>query len=102
MMVMAYGSVKLPNLQLPSFDGNVLQFQEFWDTFIATVEKNPTLSPVQKLSYLKERLRGRALDTIKGLNICDFNYEVAKELIYSKFGSKQTVLDAHYVALTLS
>jgi hypothetical protein len=44
---------KLPDLKLPTFSGNVLEFSSFWDTFRSVVDKNEELEPSQKLSYLK-------------------------------------------------
>ena len=43
---------KLPKLQLKSFDGNVLNFQTFWDTFDSAVNKNENLDDVTKFNYL--------------------------------------------------
>jgi len=44
--------IRLPKLPLPTFDGQPLQWQSFWDAFTAAVDSNPGLSPGQKLNYL--------------------------------------------------
>ena len=92
-------SVKLPTLQLPVFDGNVMKYTEFWDIFKATVDGNPKLSDVEKLSYLKDRLKGKALDCIKGLPITNASYGVAKKNLQDRFGNPQQSVEAHYEAL---
>ena len=37
---------RLPKLPLPTFDGNPLEWQAFWDSFTAAVDSNPGLTPV--------------------------------------------------------
>ena len=44
--------VNLPKLQLPVFDGNLQQWQEFWDIYKATIHEQQTMPAVSKLSYL--------------------------------------------------
>ena len=44
--------VNLPKLQLPVFDGNLQQWQEFWDTYKATIHEQQTMPAVSKFSYL--------------------------------------------------
>ena len=44
--------VNLPKLQLPVFDGNLKQWQEFWDIYKATIHEQQTMPAVSKLSYL--------------------------------------------------
>ena len=51
---------RLPKLTLPTFNGNPLQWQTFWDSFTAAVDSNPTLSQVQKLNYRRAQLQGDA------------------------------------------
>ena len=35
-----WNTVKLPKLELKKFDGNILRWQEFWDTFDSTIHQN--------------------------------------------------------------
>ena len=44
--------VNLPKLQWPVFDGNLQQWQEFWDIYKATIHEQQTMPTVAKLSYL--------------------------------------------------
>ena len=52
-------TIKLPKLELPKFSGNVLKWQEVWDSFEASIHKNPNLQPVDKFIYLKAELKTR-------------------------------------------
>ena len=44
--------VNLPKLQLPVFDGNLQQWQEFWDIYKATIYEQQTMPAVSKFNYL--------------------------------------------------
>ena len=44
--------VNLHKLQLPVFDGNLQQWQEFWDIYKATIHEQQTVPAVSKFSYL--------------------------------------------------
>jgi len=57
---------RLPTLDLLRFTGNPLLWQLFWDCFEAAVHNNPSLSEVQKLSYLHTQLHGDAAHAITG------------------------------------
>ena len=49
---------RLPKLALPTFNGDPLQWQTFWDSFSAAVHCNPRLSGAQKFNYLCTQLQG--------------------------------------------
>ena len=44
--------VNLPKLQLPVFDGNLQQWQEFWDIYKVTIHEQQTMPAVSKFNYL--------------------------------------------------
>ena len=46
----------LPKLTLPMFNGEILTWQTFWDSFESSVHYNVTLTDVQKFSYLNPSL----------------------------------------------
>ena len=50
-------TVKLPKLELMKFDGNLLIWQEFLDSFDATVNRNPSLEDTDKLDAHYSKLR---------------------------------------------
>ena len=52
--------VKLPKLNLPVFNGDVLQWQSFWDQFVAAVDSTD-LPDVSKFSYLGASLEGESV-----------------------------------------
>ena len=92
-------SAKLPKLNLPKFDGTLLRWQEFWDSFGTAIHENSSLKPVDKLNYLKCSLEGRAKNCLEGLQITNENYTVAIQILQERFGDQQRVIKAHYASL---
>ena len=66
---------RLPKLTLPTFSGNPLQFQTFWDSFEAAVHNNNSLTGVQKFHYLRSQLVGDASHVIANFPLTDLSYQ---------------------------
>ena len=92
-------TIKLPKLELQKFDGNILKWQEFWDSFEASIHRNPNLQPVDKFNHLRAALKGDASVVISALELTNSNYEVAVNLLQERFGRDDLMVDAHYSAL---
>ena len=73
--------INLPKLQLPTFDGNICHWQEFWDTFKSLIHEQTNLPDVSKFSYLKSLLRGSALSAITGISMTSENYPLVIKLL---------------------
>jgi hypothetical protein len=43
-------SVKLPKLNLKKFRGDITTWSTFWDTFESAIDKNPSLSDIDKIN----------------------------------------------------
>jgi len=65
--------MKLPKLNLPTFDCNLLHWQEFWDIFDSAINQQ-NISNVSKFSYLKNSLRGAAASAVCGFSVTNDNY----------------------------
>ncbi|CAC5373097.1 unnamed protein product [Mytilus coruscus] len=70
-------NVKLPKIDIISFNGDKTKWNEFWDWFESTIEKNKQLSKIEKFNYLKSKLSGDAKHAISGLSLSNGNYDVA-------------------------
>ncbi|XP_062615533.1 uncharacterized protein LOC134277232 [Saccostrea cucullata] len=90
---------RLPKLNLPHFDGDILEWNTFWDSYESTIHRNQTLTPIQKFSYLKAQLRDAAAQTIAGFTLTNANYETAIYLLKERFGQPQKIINAHMRAL---
>ena len=90
---------RLPKLEIPVFSGEPLDWQPFWDCFAAAIDTNPSLSGVQKLSYLRAQLRGEASRVITGLPLTNLNYNHSVTLLKERYGQSQKIISAHIQAL---
>ena len=89
-------SVKLPKLDMCSFDGNKLKWSQFWDAFEITVHNNNSLSQIEKFHYLQTKVVGEAKQAIEGLALSNENYRVAVTILKERFGNTQEAVDLHY------
>ena len=46
---------KLPKIVLPKFGSEITEFRGFWDRFESAVHNNPSLSTVDKFTYVPAR-----------------------------------------------
>ena len=90
---------RLPKLTLPTFSGEPLQFQTFWDSFVAAIHNDEGLTGVQKFHYLRAQLQGDAYNVIDNLPLTDLNYEHSVALLKERFGQPYKLVDAHMNAL---
>jgi hypothetical protein len=82
-------AVELPELVMPSFDGNPLSWRQFWLDFQRKVDSQP-IDSVVKLAYLKGCLTGKALDAISGYK-GGFAYPHALEVLKRHFGNEDLI-----------
>ena len=86
---------RLPKLELPSFSGSVTEWQPFWESFETTVHTNPSLTNIQRFSYLKSQVTHKAEQCIAGLSLTNANYNQAIYLLKERFGQDQQIIDAY-------
>jgi hypothetical protein len=94
-----HGGSKLPKLKLPKFQGDVMEFQSFWDQFCALVHDDQDIPEVMKFTYLKQNLGGEAQSCLQGLAVTADNYQVAARLLQERFGRKERVIFCHLESL---
>ena len=94
-----FATSRLPKLTLPSFRGDPLTWQTFWDSFNAAIHAYPSLSEIQKFNYLKAQLQGDAARTIEGLPLTEMNYRHSISLLKERFGQPHKLVSAHMQAL---
>ena len=75
--------------------GDPLQFQSFWEIFDSSIHWNTSLVPINKFSYLKTLLTGKAKDVLNSLEVTSGNYEEAAVILKSHFGDPQVVIQSN-------
>ncbi|WKX90962.1 hypothetical protein Q1695_009644 [Nippostrongylus brasiliensis] len=89
----------LARLELPSFSGDIFEFQEFWARYNTLIHSKRTISDATKFSLLKSCLRGRALHTIDGLPITNENYTRAVDILRSTYDNPSALRHLIYTKL---
>ncbi|GFY31934.1 integrase catalytic domain-containing protein [Trichonephila clavipes] len=67
--------------------------------FENAIDKNSSLSKIEKLIYLKNLVGGVAAKAISGFALTESNYDTALELLKTRFGQKNLLIDAHLGSL---
>lgn len=88
-------NVKLPRLEIMKFNGEFTKWQTFYDSFEAAVEKNQSLSNIEKFNYLRSYLGNDAYNCIAGLSLTNENYIQALDLLKERYGNKQKIITSH-------
>ncbi|CAH2103260.1 unnamed protein product [Euphydryas editha] len=81
--------VHLPRIQLPHFSGKYTEWQSFYDMFLSLIHENNTLSPVQKLHYLKSSLSGEPEMLLRNFPTTSANYKEAWEQLSKRYNNKK-------------
>ena len=82
-------ALPLPNFQLPCFDGNVESWAEFKELFDVLIDKNTTLTDIQKFSYLRSQLKREPLTLISAYDFIPSNYEIAYSALKQRYDSSR-------------
>lgn len=91
--------VRLPEIDLPSFEGDFQDWLEFRDTYISLIHNNKTISNINKFHYLRTSLKGRASLVIKGLDFIPNNYPEAWKLLSDRYDNERILTNKHVNAL---
>ena len=88
--------VKLPKLDVPTFDGNILNWRSFWEQFNISVHERAHLSDTEKLVYLQQSLKGgSAKGVIEGLSRSGEYYSEAIECLQSRYDRPRLIHKTH-------
>ena len=88
--------VRLPKLEVPSFDGNILNWRSFWEQFGISVHDRTHLSDSEKLVYLQQSLKGgSAKGVIEGLSRSGEYYSEAVKSLQLRYDRPRLIHQAH-------
>ena len=89
-------SVSLPRIEIPTFDGNILNWQLFWEQFQAAVHDKPHLGEIDKLTYLRDAVKGGpARNVIQGLTQTVESYKEAIECLRARYDRPRIIHREH-------
>ena len=88
--------VRLPDIELPSFDGQPESFNKFIVSFESLISKYD-LSQYEKFSYLTRQLTGNAKKLVESLSLQNTDYDSAKKLLndayFDKLQQQYSIID---------
>lgn len=87
--------ITLSKIQLPTFDGDILKWCTFRDTFMALVHQNPQLSKIEKFHYLLSSVIGTATGLVRSLSLTEDNYKIVWDNLYIRYNNKRVLITAH-------
>ncbi|XP_036140647.1 uncharacterized protein LOC118644911 [Monomorium pharaonis] len=85
---------RLPRLDTPKFNGSPEDWLDFKDLFHTMVLSRATLSPVEKLQYLKLSLIGPAARLLKNTPSTSGNFEKAWNAVVSYYENKRNLVSS--------
>ena len=72
-----------PKMILPRITGKITECRGFWHRFKTAVHNNPSLSMVDKFTYLHALVEGTVAQNIQGLALTEANYRAATQILKS-------------------
>ncbi|XP_071056302.1 uncharacterized protein [Onthophagus taurus] len=88
------GSRHLPQIHLPTFDGDYANWSQYRDLFYSLVNDNADISDVEKLQYLKMSLVKEPAQLIKNLLVTSANFQRAWNLLIERYENRRVLIDA--------
>jgi len=86
---------KLPELQIPKFDGNLLEWTHFYNSYKTLILDDNSLSKFEKFMYLKCYLKGEPKELLEALEPSDHNFDTALDLLKTRYDDKTAIINAH-------
>lgn len=87
----------LPQIELPKFNGEYLQYPQFIDSFNALVHnvKGRGMTDIRRFGLLKSSLVGKARDSIANLPLVAGNYQVALDILKERFYKPRLIFTSY-------
>lgn len=87
--------INLPKIELPHFNGDIINWRSYHDTFTSLVHENSDLNSVERFHYLIASVSGAASTVVRSVPLTGPNYEVAWNALHDRFDSTRLILHAH-------
>ena len=87
--------MKLPPVKIETFAGDVETWTRFWERFESSIDKDPTLSTVNKHVFLRGYLEVETKMLVDGIAATASAYEDTKKILHDRYGDKNRIIQAH-------
>lgn len=89
----SFDCIKVPPCDTELFYGGYEEWPAFRDMFTALYIERPRMSPVQKLYYLRLKVKGQAAGIVKKYKLCAENFELAWQALRSRYENRRILVD---------
>ena len=93
------GSVRLPQLEIPTFDGTARDWLFFKGCYESSIHTNESLSSIDKMRYLQKYVVGEARSVISHVSLSEANYEAAWSLLLRRYDNKKILINQYLAQL---
>lgn len=91
----SYRDMSAPKMDIPVFSGSFQQWVPFKNLFTEAIHNNPSLSNIQKMQYLKSKVRGEAEHLIQNLLISSENYSGCWNILSNRYDHPRLIFSSH-------
>ncbi|XP_008180394.1 uncharacterized protein LOC103308567 [Acyrthosiphon pisum] len=88
-------SLILPRIEIPKFDGNIIEWCSFRDMFTSLVHDNKHYEDIERFHYLLSYLLGPPLTIVKAVPLTADNYSIAWNALKNRYDNKRLLVTAH-------
>ena len=87
--------VKLSQLSIPIFSGQLQDWVTFKDTFLSLVGNNTSIPNIQKFHYLSSTIKGDARKVIQHITASEQGFRVAWEILVDRYENERLIINTH-------
>ena len=88
-------SINLQKLDIPKFNGQYEQWENFRDIFRSLVHDCEDITKIAKFQYLKTHVLNEALEEIKHITLIENNYDKAWKALLDKYENQRRLVSLH-------
>ena len=90
------GGDRLPKMDVPTFDGDILNWRSFWEQFFISVHDRSDLADAEKLVSLQQAIKdGSAKQAIEGLSHSGDHYPEAVSSLRARYDHPRIIHQTH-------
>lgn len=87
--------IRLPPLDLPTFNGNKVEWPHFYDTFLSMVHSNASLTDIDRLHYLRLWVQGEPKSIVATLPLLAKNYAIAWGALKERYHNHRSLAEQY-------
>ncbi|XP_041785439.1 uncharacterized protein LOC121600669 [Anopheles merus] len=89
-------NLRLPKIELPTFDGDSTKWLTFRDRFVAMIDSASEIPNIMKLQYLLSSLKGEVGLLFEHTTLTADNYEVTWAALLKRYDNPRTLIREYY------